>query len=364
MRTVALAISALAAIGLLLAGCAGGSDSSDSADAGGDAAARSAGAVAPEAARDQSDALDSDTSTGSGADAPQDGVPGTDDTDDTTTLQQPAIISTGTVTISATDLDAVGHDLDKIIAAHRGHTTSEESSTDRDGEVEYAQRVIRVPSSDFAAVVREMKGVADQVEVQTDSQDVTTKVVDVDARVRAQERALQRMELLLDRAESLKDIISVESELTRRQADLDALKSQQAYLADQTSMSTLTIFLDRLTTAPAPKSEEDHNAFVGGLLGGWDALTRLGGALASVLGALLPFLVVLALFGAACWAALRVTRPARLRAEQRRRLARDRADQRQQAQAAQHAQAAQAAQAAQQVPSVPAGAGREPQSKE
>ena len=60
------------------------------------------------------------------------------------------------------------------------------------------------------------------------SEDVTTKVIDNDARVRAAERSIRQIENLLSRAEKLGDIIAIESDLARRQADLDSLKSQQA----------------------------------------------------------------------------------------------------------------------------------------
>jgi hypothetical protein len=70
------------------------------------------------------------------------------------------------------------------------------------------------------------------------------------------------------------------------------LKSQQAYLADQTSMGTLTVRIGRTVEAVAP-AEVDEKGFVAGLSGGWDALKGTAVALATVAGALLPFAVVL-----------------------------------------------------------------------
>ena len=52
---------------------------------------------------------------------------------------------------------------------------------------------------------------------------------------------------LLDRAQNLRDIVLIESELTRRQADLDSLEHQSAYLADQTSLATITVDIDHAT---------------------------------------------------------------------------------------------------------------------
>ena len=93
------------------------------------------------------------------------------------------------------------------------------------------------------------------------SEDVTTEVIDTDVRIRAQTKSLRRVELLLARAQSIRDIVAIEAQLTRRQADLDSLKQRQAYLADQTSMSTVTVYLERTRVKAAPK-KDDGSGFV------------------------------------------------------------------------------------------------------
>src|SRR5690606_21087257 len=100
----------------------------------------------------------------------------------------------------------------------------------------------------------------------------TDRVRDNEARIRAQERSLRRLEALLDRAQDLQDIIRLESELGRRQADLDALKATRAWLADQTSMSTITVHAHR-TAAQARQDEDDERGFLSGLAAGWHSLT-------------------------------------------------------------------------------------------
>ena len=91
----------------------------------------------------------------------------------------------------------------------------------------------------------ELEKVAQLESSSRNSEDVTTEVIDTEVRIRAQAESLKRVELLLARAQSIRDIVSIEAQLTRRQADLDSLKSRQAYLADQTSMSTITVFLEK-----------------------------------------------------------------------------------------------------------------------
>ena len=101
-----------------------------------------------------------------------------------------------------------------------------------------------MPTSRFDDAMDAFDGLGEVEQRSRKSEDVTTQVIDNDARVRAAERSIRQIEMLLAGAE-LGDIISIENDLARRQADLDSLKSQQAYLADQTSLSTVNVYLSR-----------------------------------------------------------------------------------------------------------------------
>ena len=116
------------------------------------------------------------------------------------------------------------------------------------------------------------------------SDDVTTQVIDTGVRVRAQEASLKRVELLLAEARSLKDIIWIESQLTTRQAELDSMKSQQSWLEDQTSFSTITVDITAIAeTKKVEKKEEEQEAgFLVGLQGGMKALGASASAIATV----------------------------------------------------------------------------------
>ena len=104
-------------------------------------------------------------------------------------------------------------------------------------------------------------------------------MIDTDVRVRAQEGSLRRVEQLLARARSLKDIVWIESQLTQRQAELDSLKSQQAWLSDQTSDSTITIDIERKHAPKVEEEEKDEPAgFLVGLKGGMKALGAFASA--------------------------------------------------------------------------------------
>ena len=136
----------------------------------------------------------------------------------------------------------------------------------------------------------------------TASEDVTTQVVDTAVRIRVQRESIARIEELLARAGSIRDVVSVERELTDREARLNSLLRQQAYLADQSSLSTITVHLQRHPEdgGPAPV-EEDEDGFVAGLTAGWDALSTVAVGAATATGAVLPFAAVGLVLGVPLW---------------------------------------------------------------
>jgi len=96
---------------------------------------------------------------------------------------------------------------------------------------------------------------------------------------------------LMDKATSLSDITQLESELTKREADLESLEQRHDSLAAQVAMSTVTVDVSR-TDAPAPPPA-DEASFLSALGGGWHALLATFNGIGVGLGALLPFLLVI-----------------------------------------------------------------------
>ncbi|MEQ6900311.1 DUF4349 domain-containing protein [Nocardioides sp. YIM 152588] len=281
---------------LALGACAGGEDTMDMSSAPEPAIAPDGDEMAGEMgmAEDLGDADAMDRAAIDGAFATQE-ESGDDGSGEVT---EKAIIATGNVALTSEDVDQAGFDAQQVVDEYRGQVTDQDTRTDKEGEVRSVRMVIRVPAGSFEDAFAELQEVADLVRSSTSTEDVTTQVIDVRVRIRAQRRSLQRIEELLDRATSIRDIVRIESELTRRQAHLDSLEQQQAYLADQTSMSTITLTVER-SSDEAPV--DDAGGFLGGLKDGWHALVAFATGVATVTGWALPFAVVLLLVGVPAW---------------------------------------------------------------
>ncbi|GAB3772089.1 hypothetical protein FB382_002986 [Nocardioides ginsengisegetis] len=219
-----------------------------------------------------------------------------------------ALISTGTVSLSSKDVAGARFDVQKVVDKYAGEISDEQTDTDDDGHVATSHLVIRIPSADFEKAMADLKGVADLEYASAKSEDVTTQVIDTRSRLKVQRASIARITTLLARAQNLRDIVLIESQLSRRQATLDSLERRAAYLADQTSQSTITVDIEKASVAAAHKKHVDHTGFVPGLKAGWSGLTAIAVAVATAAGAALPFTVVLLLLALLAWPVLRTLR--------------------------------------------------------
>jgi hypothetical protein len=223
-----------------------------------------------------------------------------------TALTTEAVISTGSVELHGEDVTDARFDVLAVVDRYAGEVAQEETATSDDGELAHARLVLRVPSADFGEAMTDLEGIAELDSSSRGSEDVTTQVIDNDVRIRAQARGLRRVEQLLDRAQDLTEIVAIEATITKRQANLDSLKAQQAYLADQTTLATITVNIEHRNATTG--TGEDPGGFLAGLADGWHGVTTFVAGAATAFGLLLPFALLFGLVAAPVWLATRAVR--------------------------------------------------------
>ncbi len=274
-------LSALAVVvALVLGACSsGGDDSGGAADMG---EPEAAGGLSSESLQDApADSTERDTVVSEGA------APGRVE------VQTRSVISTGEVQLEADDLVEVRSQIDRLLGRFGGFIAREDTQND-DGDAAQSTLQLRVPSQHFETMMSSFGEFSTVVNATRKAEDVTTEVIDVDSRIRTQEVSLERLRTFLGRATKVTDMIRLESEIARREADLASLRSQQEFLADQTSLATITVRM----ALPPEKAEKEEDpladaGFMTGLRNGWDAMTDVAVVAATVAGAALPFLGVL-----------------------------------------------------------------------
>ncbi|HET8561145.1 MAG TPA: DUF4349 domain-containing protein [Marmoricola sp.] len=212
---------------------------------------------------------------------------------------QRAVISHGNLEMVTGNVSRARDDVLRLLRRWDGQVADEEAGSDQRGRMVSVSLRLRIPSADFDTAMSELAKVARTTHQQVSSEDVTTQVIDVNARVRAKQDAIDRIEQLLAHAKNLGQIIAIETDLGNRQAELDSLKQQQAWLADQTSLSTIEVTISR--HVPPPAHRHHDSGFLAGLSSGWHALGTAAVAVLTVVGAVLPFALVLGVVAVPLW---------------------------------------------------------------
>lgn len=221
----------------------------------------------------------------------------------------------GTHVIRTTELSVEVRSAPKAAAAARstveasGGLVATESTERIDDEHETSHLVLRVPQDSYQGVLRELTGSGKLLSRSSNAKDVTDQVVDVESRIATQRASVTRVRELMDKAEKLTDVVTLEGELSSRQADLESLLAQQASLKDRTSLATITLDLTE-PDAPRKDGKDDDPGFLDALGGGWDAFVTMFRWIAVAIGAAAPFLATAALV-LVVWRVLRARRAAR-----------------------------------------------------
>jgi len=215
------------------------------------------------------------------------------------------VIYTADITVRATNIKQAVTSVESLVGNHGGVVFAEEvdltpKDTDNPGDAS-ATITLKVPPDQLVQTLNDVGGIGTEVSRNENSDDVTSKVVDVKARISAAQASIARLTDLLSHTGSVADLLNVENQLAQRDSDLESLEQQQKALAAQTSMATITVHL--MATPPVAKIVEKPKqahvfGFLRGLKGGWHAFTKTVSAVATAVGALLPFLILLALLGA------------------------------------------------------------------
>jgi hypothetical protein len=203
--------------------------------------------------------------------------------------------------VRATTATAEGIVLSENIGTAHGDAPLAESA--KVTATTYAEITISVPSTELDRVIAELGSVGKVIRSTSSSENVGGQIVDTASRLETMRVSVERVRAFLKDAKDLSQIVAMEAELTRRQSDVEALEAQLASLKGSVARSPIQL---SLTTEPNAIAEEpDQAGFIVGLKGGWDAFTGSATVLLTVVGALLPFLVVLALLGVPVWWFLR-----------------------------------------------------------
>lgn len=297
----ALTTVSLLAGAMVLTGCGGGGNNGSGSSAGdgsGGSAERAPAASAGPAKSGTSTTEDANGGGGSGTTTSARVVPITR-----------AVVYHGDITVRVKDVAAAVARAEGFATGVDGLVFAEETSTDPGRTAaSNATMTLKVPPTQFRPLLNQLGGLGKQLSRSQTAEDVTSQAVDVASRLRSQRASVARLQALLDRATTVGAIVQVEGELSQREADLEALEAQQKRLGELVDLATINVSFVAPDVKIAPPVKKDNLGFLSGLGGGWDALVAVVLVTLTVAGALLPFVITLALVGVPAWLVVRSRR--------------------------------------------------------
>jgi Domain of unknown function (DUF4349) len=212
--------------GLVLAGCDGTGRKSSS-----DSAGAAVGVAAPAGA--PSAAASAAGSAGSSALSQKQGsaIAAAD-------LQTRAVVRTAVLGVQVADADRAADSLTRTASALGGRVDQDDRAADGSHS---AQLVLRLEPGRLDEAMAAADKLGHETSRTVKGQDVTASAADIGARVAALQTSVKRLQALLGDSANLSSLISLESQLTQRQASLDSTVAQQRALADQVALATLTV---------------------------------------------------------------------------------------------------------------------------
>ncbi|WP_150957309.1 DUF4349 domain-containing protein [Microbacterium testaceum] len=163
---------------------------------------------------------------------------------------------------------------------------------------------VRVPAAVLTSSMDGLRQVGEVTATTVSRSDVTEQTVDLRARVAAGEASVARLTELLAQAGSVSDLITAESALAERQAQLDSDRQVLQSVESQVAMSSLSVQL----VEHSPAVAADPAGFGDGLGAGWNGLVATLNGIVIGLGFLLPWLAVAGVVFAVVWGVRRVLR--------------------------------------------------------
>lgn len=197
------------------------------------------------------------------------------------------IIQSASVTLRVDDIAASATEIANYVESINGRIDSRNEYRNPDSsEITSADLMVKVPSDQLDAALERLKTFGNLEGFSKSASDVTLQVIDLDARIASLESSITNLQKLLDDAASVADLLAAETALSDRQAELDSLKSQRTYLADQIDLSAIWVNLvpKRALDAVAPIG------FIAGIETGWNAIVDFAGNLTTWAGLALPWL--------------------------------------------------------------------------
>ena len=172
------------------------------------------------------------------------------------------LITTVTLEAETENLDAMLAHVNAKITALNGYMESQEINNGS-AYAKYRYRsssmTIRIPAENLSQFVDMVSENCNIISNYRTSEDVTLQYVSLESRIKALEIEQERLLALLEKADDLKDLLTIETQLTDVRYELEQIHSQMLVMENRVNYSTIHLYLSEVVEYT--EGEEEPETF-------------------------------------------------------------------------------------------------------
>jgi hypothetical protein len=115
-----------------------------------------------------------------------------------------------------------------------------------------ASLTLRIPADKLEPIFGSVAELGKVTAKDLSSDDVTEQFVDTQARLKTKKELRNRLQALLDRAKDVKDVLAIEKELNRLQADIDSMEARLKSMKGKVDYASLRVRLTPTVSQEVP----------------------------------------------------------------------------------------------------------------
>ncbi len=212
-----------------------------------------------------------------------------------------SIIYTASLTMRAADVTAAAERAVSIATSAGGYVSDENAVSNpaaKSGASVDLTLKIPVPAYQASLAQLSSASIGTRLALRQQATDVTQQVADVASLVTSEQDAISALQGLLKRAASVSGLLQVQQQISSDESSLNSLQAQQRALNRETAYATVSMTLVG-PLAAARHHKPARRGFLAGLAAGWRAFRHGAAWTATAAGAILPFLIIVAVLAAA-----------------------------------------------------------------
>ncbi|MEZ5383313.1 MAG: DUF4349 domain-containing protein [Microthrixaceae bacterium] len=200
------------------------------------------------------------------------------------------LVRRATIDLTAKDPDTVAAKARSLVGGLGGRVSQEQTSFSGSSSVVLT---LAVPPKNFDQALEELSDLGKVTNRTVSTDDVTGQVTDLEGRITTLKASILRLQGFLGDASDAAQIGMLESELLRRETELEGIQGQLRTLDAQVAESVVTLTVSEPGTQVTPEPDDDDSVgFMDGLTRGWEAFTAVVNAIVVAVAAIAPFLAL------------------------------------------------------------------------